>query len=91
MSEDPTGGRSSGSFVRGMTLGALIGAALAGSSLWSRRRRARRNAQGRQAGDPAIPGPGPAASTTAAAGTVPPAVAEAALAAGDEDVTGRGG
>jgi hypothetical protein len=30
-------GRSS--FVRGMTIGAIIGAIVAGSSLWSRRRR----------------------------------------------------
>ena len=30
------------SFVRGMTIGAIIGAIVAGSSLWSRRRRARR-------------------------------------------------
>ena len=30
------------SFVRGMTIGALLGAAVAGSSLWSRRRRARK-------------------------------------------------
>jgi len=27
------------SFVRGMTIGAIIGAVVAGSSLWSRRRR----------------------------------------------------
>ena len=30
------------SFVRGLTIGALLGAAVAGSSLWSRRRRARK-------------------------------------------------
>ena len=30
------------SFVRGMTIGAIIGAIVAGSSLWSRRRRGRR-------------------------------------------------
>lgn len=35
-SDDPA---TSGSFVRGLTLGALLGAAIAGSSLWSRRRR----------------------------------------------------
>jgi len=29
------------SFVRGMTIGAIIGAIVAGSSLWSRRRRGR--------------------------------------------------
>jgi hypothetical protein len=31
--------RSSASFLRGLTIGAIIGAILAGSSLWSRRRR----------------------------------------------------
>jgi len=30
------------SFVRGMTIGAIIGAIVAGSSLWSRRRNRRR-------------------------------------------------
>jgi hypothetical protein len=39
-----TEGRSTGSFVRGMTIGALLGAVVAGSSLWSRRRMARRAA-----------------------------------------------
>jgi hypothetical protein len=34
-------GRASGSFVRGLTLGAILGAILAGSSVWSRRRRRR--------------------------------------------------
>jgi hypothetical protein len=45
---DPFGGadRTRTSFVRGLTLGALLGAAVAGSSLWSRRRRARRKAAG---------------------------------------------
>jgi hypothetical protein len=33
---------SAASFVRGLTIGALLGAAVAGSSLWSRRRRARK-------------------------------------------------
>jgi hypothetical protein len=32
---------SRGSFWRGLTLGAVIGAIIAGSSLWSRRRRRR--------------------------------------------------
>jgi hypothetical protein len=32
------------SFLRGLTLGALIGAVIAGSSLWSRHRRRRKNA-----------------------------------------------
>jgi LPXTG-motif cell wall-anchored protein len=31
--------RSTGTFVRGLTIGAIIGAILAGSSFWSRRRR----------------------------------------------------
>jgi hypothetical protein len=31
--------RTVASFVRGLTLGALIGAIIAGSSMWSRRRR----------------------------------------------------
>jgi hypothetical protein len=39
MSSD--GDRSSASFLRGLTIGAIIGAILAGSSLWSRRRRQR--------------------------------------------------
>ncbi len=34
-------GRTSASFLRGLTLGAILGAIIAGSSLWSRRRRAR--------------------------------------------------
>jgi hypothetical protein len=38
--------RTRTSFVRGLTIGALLGAAVAGSSLWSRRRRARRQAAG---------------------------------------------
>jgi LPXTG-motif cell wall-anchored protein len=33
--------RSSASFLRGLTIGAIIGAILAGSSFWSRRRRRR--------------------------------------------------
>jgi hypothetical protein len=36
--------RSTASFLRGLTIGAIIGAIVAGSSLWSRRRR--RRAQG---------------------------------------------
>jgi hypothetical protein len=35
-------GRSTTSFLRGLTIGAIIGAILAGSSLWSRRRRGAR-------------------------------------------------
>jgi hypothetical protein len=31
--------RSTAAFLRGLTIGAIIGAILAGSSLWSRRRR----------------------------------------------------
>ena len=34
--------RSTASFLRGLTIGAIIGAILAGSSLWSRKRRRRR-------------------------------------------------
>jgi hypothetical protein len=37
---DP-GDRTAATFLRGLTLGALIGAIIAGSSLWSRRRRRR--------------------------------------------------
>jgi hypothetical protein len=33
--------RARASFLRGLTLGALIGAIIAGSSLWTRRRRRR--------------------------------------------------
>jgi LPXTG-motif cell wall-anchored protein len=33
--------RSTASFLRGLTIGAIIGAILAGSSVWSRRRRRR--------------------------------------------------
>jgi hypothetical protein len=36
--------RSTASFLRGLTIGAIIGAIVAGSSLWSRRRRRRRAA-----------------------------------------------
>jgi hypothetical protein len=39
VSADDTADRSTASFLRGLTLGALIGAIIAGSSLWSRRRR----------------------------------------------------
>jgi hypothetical protein len=35
-------GRRNGSFVRGLTLGAILGAIIAGSSVWSRRRRRQR-------------------------------------------------
>jgi hypothetical protein len=34
-------GRSTASFLRGLTIGAIIGAIVAGSSIWSRRRRGR--------------------------------------------------
>jgi hypothetical protein len=45
---DGSGGddRTRTSFVRGLTLGALLRAAVAGSSLWTRRRRARQKAAG---------------------------------------------
>lgn len=32
-------GRSAATFLRGLTLGAILGAIIAGSSIWSRRRR----------------------------------------------------
>jgi hypothetical protein len=38
--DDP---RTTASFLRGLTLGAILGAIVAGSSLWSRRRRSRRS------------------------------------------------
>lgn len=36
-------------FVRGLTTGALVGAAIAGSALWSRYRRSRQRSEGAQA------------------------------------------
>ena len=56
MSRD-TDSHSTGSFVRGMTIGALLGAVVAGSSLWSRRRMARRTAAN-EAAQLAGPAPG---------------------------------
>jgi hypothetical protein len=38
--------RSTTSFLRGLTIGAIIGAIVAGSSLWSRRRRRRSTTSG---------------------------------------------
>jgi gas vesicle protein len=38
----PADGRSTSSFLRGLTIGAILGAIVAGSSLWSRWRRGRR-------------------------------------------------
>ncbi|HEV8403974.1 MAG TPA: hypothetical protein VGQ31_13170 [Candidatus Limnocylindrales bacterium] len=38
--------RSTASFLRGLTIGAIVGAILAGSSFWRRRRRRRPSAQG---------------------------------------------
>jgi hypothetical protein len=46
MSATEPGDRTMASFLRGLTLGALIGAIIAGSSLWSRRRRRRARAPG---------------------------------------------
>jgi len=40
---DPGEDRTTSSFLRGMTLGAILGAIIAGSSLWSRWRRGRRS------------------------------------------------
>jgi hypothetical protein len=37
------GDRTTATFLRGLTIGAIIGAILAGSSFWARWRRARRN------------------------------------------------
>jgi len=34
----PDGARSAATFLRGLTLGAILGAIIAGSSIWSRRR-----------------------------------------------------
>jgi hypothetical protein len=48
-------GRSS--FVRGMTIGAIIGAIVAGSSLWSRRRRGRRMEPEPVTGEPLVEPP----------------------------------
>jgi hypothetical protein len=39
--DDDSDDRTVASFLRGLTLGVLIGAVIAGSSLWSRRRRRR--------------------------------------------------
>ena len=47
MSVAEPGDRTVASFLRGLTIGALIGAVIAGSSLWSRRRRRRRADQAR--------------------------------------------
>ncbi|MFL5671747.1 MAG: hypothetical protein ACJ77C_06590 [Chloroflexota bacterium] len=40
--ERPADDRTTTSFLRGMTLGAIVGAIIAGSSLWARWRGARR-------------------------------------------------
>jgi len=42
-------GRAASTFMRGLTLGALLGAALAGSLLWQRRSRPTRSAGGENA------------------------------------------
>jgi hypothetical protein len=42
--------RARASFLRGLTLGAIVGAIIAGSSLWTRRRR--RHRRERPAGTP---------------------------------------
>ncbi len=42
--DDPNG--AGGTFVRGLTVGALIGAAVAGSAIWQRRRGARGGSAG---------------------------------------------
>ena len=45
---EPDDDRATSSFLRGLTLGAILGAIIAGSSLWTRWRRGRR---GRRLGD----------------------------------------
>jgi hypothetical protein len=40
---DSDDGRTASSFMRGLTLGAILGAIIAGSSLWTRWRRGRRS------------------------------------------------
>jgi len=40
---DHDDGRTTSSFVRGLTLGAILGAIVAGSSIWTRWRRGRRS------------------------------------------------
>jgi hypothetical protein len=66
-----TDSRSTGSFVRGMTIGALLGAVVAGSSLWSRRRLARRTAAN-EAAQLALPPPAATETPTAPDGTDAP-------------------
>jgi hypothetical protein len=43
MNPAETDERTVASFLRGLTLGAVIGAIIAGSTMWSRRRRRRRD------------------------------------------------
>jgi hypothetical protein len=62
--------RSAASFVRGLTIGALLGAAVAGSSLWTRRQRAKKGRQVIAIGEPV-------------AGVAPVAAGETALAPED--------
>ncbi len=42
MSDPGDGDRTTASFLRGMTLGAILGAVVAGSSIWARWRASRR-------------------------------------------------
>jgi len=57
---DDDAGGSGASFMRGLTLGALIGAAIAGSALWQRRvRNARRDVAARSETDPDADAGGP--------------------------------
>jgi hypothetical protein len=44
------------SFHRGLALGAIVGAAIAGSTIWSRIRAARERSAGRGASEPELPG-----------------------------------
>jgi len=67
----------SGRFVRGLTLGALLGAVIAGSSIWTRARaRRRQEARAVVVAAPAIPEErvgGPAQPTSAEPASVAPA------------------
>jgi hypothetical protein len=68
VNRDDDEARATSTFLRGLTIGALIGAVLAGSSIWSRRRRsaahpddpppipADRTAPLNDVTDPAMPG-----------------------------------
>jgi hypothetical protein len=52
----PGGEAASSSFLRGLAIGALVGAAIAGSTIWERRRAGHRQPHG-QFNDPDSPSP----------------------------------